>query len=169
MKIPRINHQIRAKEVRLISENGANLGVFPFEKALQYAKERNLDLIEVSKNAVPPVCKVMDFGKYLYQQKKKTKGQRKKQKIGRLKSVRISPRIAEHDFETKASLVKKFLSKGYRVRIEMFLKGREKALSDFAKEKLEDFLKKISTEMEIKTEGEIKRIPRGMEVIISRK
>jgi len=111
----------------------------------------------------------MDFGKYLYQQKKKTKGQRKKQKIGRLKSVRISPRIAEHDFETKASLVKKFLSKGYRVRIEMFLKGREKALSDFAKEKLEDFLKKISTEMEIKTEGEIKRIPRGMEVIISRK
>jgi len=169
LNIPRINNQIKAKEVRLISENGTNLGVFPFEKALQYAKERHLDLIEVSRNAVPPVCKVMDFGKYLYQQKKKAKGKRKKQKKGRLKNVRISPRIAKHDLETKANLVKKFLSKGYRVRIEMFLKGRERALSEFAKERLEDFLKKISTEMEIKREEEIKKNPRGMEIIIGKK
>jgi translation initiation factor IF-3 len=169
LKTPVANNQIRAPEVRLISEEGKNLGIFSREKALQYARERGLDLIEVSGNASIPVCRVMEFGKYLYQQKKKEKDQRKKQKAGKLKNVRISPRIATHDLETKINLANKFLLKGYKVRIEIFLKGREKALRDFAKEKLENFLQKIGEEIEIKRESEIKKTPRGMEIIISKK
>jgi translation initiation factor IF-3 len=111
----------------------------------------------------------MEFGKYLYQQKKKEKDQRKKQKAGKLKGVRISPRIAKHDLETKIGLANKFLLKGYKVRIEVFLRGREKALRDFAKERLENFLQKIEEEIEIKKESEIKKTPRGMEIIISKK
>ena len=143
------------------------MGVFLLEKAIGYARERSLDLIEVSGNITPPVCRVMDVGKYLYQQKKKKKTQKEKTKAGRLKSVRISPRISKHDLETKASLAKKFLKKDYKVKIEVFLKGREKALSNFAKEKLESFLQKIEEEIEIKEEGKLKRTPRGMEIIVS--
>ena len=96
------------------------MGIVPKEKALQYAKERHLDLIQITSNASIPVCRVMDLGKYLYQLKKKEKEQRKKQKSGKIKGIRISPRIAEHDLETKAKLVSKFLLKGYKIRIEIF-------------------------------------------------
>jgi translation initiation factor IF-3 len=145
------------------------LGIVPKEKALQYAKERHLDLIQITSNASIPVCRVMDLGKYLYQLKKKEKEQRKKQKSGKIKGIRISPRIAEHDLETKAKLVSKFLLKGYKIRIEIFLKGREKGMKEFAKQKLEDFLQKLEGEIKIKKESEIKKTPRGMEIIISKK
>ncbi len=111
----------------------------------------------------------MDIGKYLYQQKKKEKEQRKKQKSGKIKGIRISPRIAEHDLETKVKSVSKFLLKGYKIRIEVFLKGREKGMRDFAKQKLEYFLQKLEKEVEIKKESDIKKTPRGMEIIISKK
>ncbi|HOK93923.1 MAG TPA: translation initiation factor IF-3, partial [Candidatus Pacearchaeota archaeon] len=150
-----------------MSEEGKNLGIVPKEKALQYAKERDLDLIEVSSNAPIPVCRVMKIGKYLYQQEKKEKDQRKKQKAGKLKGVRISPRIAEHDLETKVDLANKFLLKGYKVKVEVFLKGREKGMRDFARERLEIFLQKIEEKTSIKRESEIKKTPRGMEIIIS--
>lgn len=153
----------------MISETGENLGVVSKEKALQYARERGLDLIEVSSNATIPVCRVMEVGKYLYQQQKKAKDQRKKQKAGRLKGIRISPRIAEHDLETKVELANKFLSKGYKVKLEVFLKGREKGMRDFAKERLEIFLQKIEEKTIIKKESDIKKTPRGMEIIISKK
>ena len=109
------------------------------------------------------------MGKYFYQQKKKKKAQKEKTNAGRLKSVRISPRISKHDLETKALLAKKFLKKDYKVRVEVFLKGREKALSNFAKDKLENFLQEIEKEIKIKEEGKLKRTPRGMEIMISRK
>ncbi len=111
----------------------------------------------------------MKIGKYLYQQEKKEKDQRKKQKAGKLKGVRISPRIAEHDLETKVDLANKFLLKGYKVKVEVFLKGREKGMRDFARERLEIFLQKIEEKTSIKRESEIKKTPRGMEIIISRK
>lgn len=140
-----------------------------FEKALNYAQERNLDLIEVSKDSNPPVCKIADFGKYLYKLKKKERGQRKGAKLGKIKNIRISLRISEHDLETKINQAKKFLEKGYKVRIEVFLKGREKTLENLAKEKLEKVYEKINTDLQIKKEGEPKKNPRGMEIIISKK
>ena len=167
--IARINNQIKAKEVQVISEKKQNMGVMPLGEALKYSMECNLELIEISKGANPPVCMVMDFGKYLYQQKKKEKGKKEKQKSGKLKGVRISLRISDHDLETKANLVKKMLSKGYRVKIELCLRGREKSLSSFAMEKLKTLFKKIEEETGIKEERKIKRSPRGMEVIISKK
>lgn len=111
----------------------------------------------------------MDFGKYLYQLEKKERTKRKGVKVGRLKSVRISLRISEHDLETKIKQTNKFLSKGYKVRIEAFLRGREKAFGDLARGKMETMIKKIDEENPIKKEGNIKRNPRGMEIIIAKK
>jgi len=145
------------------------LGVFSFEKALEYAKERNLDLIEVSQNSNPPVCRVMDFGKYLYRLQKKERNQRKGAKLGKIKNIRISLRISEHDLQTKINQAKKFLEKGYKVRIEVFLKGREKALENLAKDKLEKVFQNINSELPLKKEGETKKNPRGIEIIISKK
>lgn len=169
MKNYRINNQIRDKEVRVISEEGKNLGVFPLAEAIKLAKDRNLDLIEFSSNVAPPVCKIYELGKYLYEQKKKEKQQRKKQKVGKIKEVRITPRISEHDLETKANLIKKFIKKGFRVKIGMLLRGREKSLLDFAGGKLEYLFKKIEEETEVKRDGRVRKSPRGMEVIISKK
>ena len=169
LKIPRTNNQIRASKVRLISEQGKNLGIFPIEKALQYSRERNLDLIEVTVNTSPPVCKVGNLGKYLYQQKKKEKQQKQKQKLGKIKGVRISLRISEHDLETKANLAKKFLQKGHKVKIEVYLKGREKTLANFARKKLDNLFQKIEKDTKIKEEKGIKKTPRGLEVIIAKR
>lgn len=139
------------------------------EEAIRHAKEKKLDLIEVSSNIAPPICRISDLGKYLYEQKKKEKQQRKKQKIGKVKEVRISLRISEHDLETKANQTKKFIEKGYRVKIEVFLRGREKALRDFARQKLEYLLKKIEEGTEVKKDSEVKKSPIGLEVILSKK
>ncbi len=168
LRKPKINNQITAKEVRLISEKGENLGVVSLEKALKYAKEQNLDLIEVSKDSQPPVCKLMNFGKYLYNLQKKERHQRKGTKLGKIKNIRISLRISEHDLQTKINQAKKFLEKGYKVKIEVFLRGREKALLDIAKEKLGSVFEKINSEIPLKKEGEAKKNPRGMEIIISK-
>lgn len=145
------------------------MGKFSLEKALQYARERNLDLIEVSAKSNPPVCRVMEFGKYLYRLQKKEKTQRKGAKVGKLKNVRISLRISQHDLETKAEKTKKFLEKGYKVRVEVFLRGREKTFSDLAKEKLEKMFENVNAEVPLKKEGEIKKNPRGMEILIAKK
>jgi translation initiation factor IF-3 len=153
----------------VISEKNENIGKLSLEKALQYARERNLDLIEVSANSNPPVCRVMELGKYLYRLKKKERTQRKGAKIGKLKNIRISLRISQHDLETKAEKTKKFLSKGYKVRIEVFLRGREKAFSNLAKAKLEKMFENINADIPLKKEGEMKKNPRGMEIIISKK
>ncbi|MDD5552155.1 MAG: translation initiation factor IF-3 [Candidatus Pacebacteria bacterium] len=169
MRKPRVNNQITEREIRVIGKEGENLGVLSLEESLQYAKECGLDLIEISRNSNPPVCKVMDLGKYMYQEEKKAKKKRKGAKIGKLKNIRISLRISEHDLETKINQTKKFLEKGYKARIEVFLRGREKALSNLAREKLETVFGNINTKMPLKKEGEIKRNPRGMEIIISKK
>lgn len=128
------------------------------------AKEEGLDLIEIAPNAKPPVCRIMDYGKFQYQKSRKEKMQKAKQKRTEIKGVRISPRIGQHDLNFKAKQAEKFLNQGHKVKIEMILKGREKGLIDIAREKLNQFIEII--DLETVFEQEIKRQPRGLFVII---
>lgn len=163
---PRLNHQIRISPIRLIDENGQNLGVVETSQALKLAQDKGLDLIEIAPNIRPPVCKIMDHGKYQYQKSKEQKQQKTKQKKIETKGIRISLRIDKHDLETKAKQANKFLEQGHKVRIEMILRGREKGLFEMAKEKLNQFVELISSE--IKIEQEIRKQPRGLSVIIGK-
>ena len=162
-----INNQIRAREVRLIDKDGKQLGVLRLEDALRKAREAGRDLIQVTQKIDPPVCKIADYGKYAYQMKKKERKQ-KSQKIGELKSIRLRFNISPHDLETRAKTAEKFLKKGYKVRIEMVLRGREKYLSNFARQKLNQFLEILRNLIAIKVEREIKRETRGLTMIITR-
>jgi len=162
-----INYQIRASEVRVIDETGKQIGVMPAAEALQMAKERNLDLIQVTEKAIPPVCKIGDSGKFLYRLKKKERTA--KPKGGELKGIRLGFKISDHDLETRAKQSEKFLKKGNKVRIEMRLRGRERALQGFAREKIEKFLGVLEKLVPIKIERELKKQPRGLTVIVSRK
>jgi len=166
LKYPFINNRIRAREVRVIDETGKQLGVFPLEEALRLAQERNLDLIQVTEKVEPPVCKLGDYGKYLYSLEKKEKTT--KTKAGEIKGVRISFAISPHDLETKAKMAEKFLKKGYRIRVELILKGRQKALGDFAKGKMNQFLETLGKLTPFKTERDLKREPRGFTMIITK-
>lgn len=168
LKKPLINRQIRDREVRVVDETGKQLGVMSLEKALQEAEERNLDLIQVTEKVTPPVCKIMDYGKYLYQEKKKEKQAVKKQKGGELKGIRLTFNISQHDMETRAKQAEKFLKEGDKIRIELILRGREKALGNFAKEKINKFLEVMGTLLPYKVERELKREPRGFSMIISK-
>lgn len=150
----------------MIDEKGQNLGIIPTEQALRLAEERNLDLVEVSPQTRPPVCRIIDFGKYQYQQTKKQREQRAKQKKTGLKGIRIGLRTGQHDLEMKAKQADKFLEKGHKVRLEIILRGREKAHQDLAKEKLENFRKLITTENII--EQEPKKYPRGLSMVITK-
>jgi len=136
-------------------------------QALQIAKERKLDLIQVTEKVMPPVCKLGDFGKYLYQQQKKERST-KHQKGGRIKGIRLSFGISEHDLEVRAKIAEKFLKEGDKVRIEMQLRGREKAHQDFAKEKIKKFLEILDKLIPIKIERDLKREMRGLTMIISK-
>lgn len=128
------------------------------------AQEKGLDLIEIAPNVRPPVCKIMDFGKYKYQQAQQERKQKTKQKVTKIKGIRISVRTGQHDLETKAKQAGKFLEKGHKIRIEMKLRGREKALINTAREKLENFINLIP--LSIKFEQDIKRQPSGLSVVI---
>jgi len=139
------------------------------EKAIQIAKERGFDLIQVTEKVSPPICKIMDYGKYLYQQKKKEKTAKQHQKGSELKGIRLGFGISEHDLEIRAKQAEKFLKKGNKIRIEMKLRGREKALGQFAKEKVNKFLEILNNLIPIKIEGELRRQPRGLTMIVSKK
>ena len=162
-----VNNRIRAQQVRLIDETGKQLGIMPLLKALQIAEGRNLDLIQVTEKVEPPVCKLGDYGKYLYQEEKKERSTHKR-KGSYLKGIRLTFNISLHDLETKANLAGKFLNKGNKVRIEMPLRGREKTLGDFAKEKMNKFLEVLKNITPIKIERELKREPRGLTMIIAK-
>lgn len=162
-----LNNQIRAKEVRLIDETGKQIGVVSLQEALQMARERNLDLIQVTEKVEPPVCKIEDYGKYLYREEKKSRSI-KKQKGGELKGIRLTYNISLHDLETRAHQAEKFLNKGDVVRVELTLRGREKALQDFAKEKVNKFLEILNNIIPIKIEKGLKRESRGLIMIISK-
>jgi translation initiation factor IF-3 len=163
-----INNQIRASQVRLVDETGKNLGVVSLDEALKIAKERNLDLIQVTEKIDPPVCKLGDYGKYIYSLQKKERGEKSK-KIGEVKTLRLGVSISTHDLETKAHLAEKFLNKGNKVKIELMLKGREEAFPLLAKEKIKQFLEIIEKTIPIKVENELKKVGRNFIIIISKK
>ncbi len=162
-----MNNQIRAEKVRVVDEEGKQLGVFKIEEALKIAKEKGLDLIKVTDKTWPPVCRLADYGKFIYQEKKKEK-QKKQNKGGELKNLRLRFNISEHDLTTRIKAAEKFLKKGYKVRIEMVLRGREKALSDHAKERIEKFLETLKDIIPFNVEREIKREGRGITTIITK-
>ena len=120
-----INEQIRAREVQLIGKDGEKLGTMSTNKALEIAEEKKLDLVLVSPNSVPPVCKIMDYGKYKFEQAKKEKEAKKKQKVQETKEIRITPNIEEHDFGFKAKNIRKFIEDGNKVKITVRFRGRE--------------------------------------------
>lgn len=120
-----INEQIRAKEVQVIDENGEKKGVMRFHDALDLAYDKKLDLVLVAPNAQPPVCKLMNYGKYKFEQAKKEKEAKKKQKVFEVKEIRITPNIEQHDFEFKAKNARKFLEDGNKVKITVRFRGRE--------------------------------------------
>ena len=150
--------------MRVIDETGANLGTLNTQEAINIAKERGLDLVEVSDKVDPPICKIVDYGKYKYTQEKKEKKQQAHQKKSEIKGVRIGLATSSHDLEIRAHQIEKFFKEGHKVRVEMKLRGREKAHGDLAKEKLELFLTTILGG--VKREEEIKRTPQGMGVTI---
>lgn len=161
-----INNFIRAKEVRVISETGEQLGVMNIFAAIDLAKSRNLDLIQVTEKVEPPVCRIGDYGKYLYSLQKKEK--KIKTRGGGLKELRLTYNISPHDIETRAKQAEKFLKDGDKVKISLVLRGREKAFSYLAKDKIQIFFNKINELLPIKTERELKKEPRGFTTIISK-
>ena len=134
-----MNERIRAREIRVIGEDGEQFGILTVNEALALAAEKSLDLVEISPNATPPVCKIMDYGKFKYEKTKKEKENKKKQKNVVIKEIRIKPHIDEHDKETKISQIKKFIEKEYKVKISLRLSGREKLHAESAVKILDDF------------------------------
>jgi translation initiation factor IF-3 len=126
----RINDRIRAREIRVIDENGEQLGILPPFEALKIARERGLDLVEVSPNAVPPVCRIQDYGRYLYEKEKSERAARKKQKVIVVKEVKFSVTVDEHDYQTKKNQAIKFLSGGDKVKASLRFRGRQMAHRD---------------------------------------
>ena len=153
----RINEEIRAREVRLVGEESEQLGIMSLRDALQVAMERNVDLVEIAPTAKPPVCKLMDYGKYKYEQAKRDKEARKKHKTTEIKEVKLRPNIEDHDFETKARNAQRFLNDGDKVKVTIMFRGREITHPDLGRTlclRLAEFLKAEAViEREPKLEG----------------
>jgi len=130
----RVNNQIRARQVRVIDENGEQLGILDPRDAVREAESRELDLVEVAPQAVPPVCRIMDYGKYRYEQKRRARESRKHQHTVTLKEIKFRPKIDKHDFEFKANHVREFLAAGNKVKITIMFRGREMAHPEFGQE-----------------------------------
>jgi len=151
---PRINDRIRASEIRLIGAEGENVGVVSPDRAMQLAEEAGLDLVEISPNATPPVCKIMDFGKFKYEQQKRESEARKKQKIIEVKEVKFRPNTDVHDYDVKMRNVTRFLEAGDKVKITLRFRGREMAHQNLGRELLERVAE------DIKEIGKVENMPR---------
>lgn len=166
-KETQINEEIRAKEVRVIDADGQMIGILPISEALQKAEEAGLDLINVSPNAEPPVCKILDYGKYKYEMQKREKEAKKKQTVTEIKEVRLSTFIEEHDLKTKANAASKFIKQGDKVKVSLRLRGRERDYADRAKDVMVQFAEGLSDisvlEKEPKFEG------RGLMMVLAPK
>lgn len=162
-----INGQIRAKEVQLISDTGEKLGMVPLARALEIAGDKKLDLVLVSPNSQVPVCKIMNYGKYKFEQAKKEKEAKKKQKVLEVKELRVTPNIEEHDFEFKSKNARKFLEDGNKVKITVRFRGREVNNSKAGENVLNKFIEKLedvaTVEKQPKLEG------RNMFTILAKK
>ena len=162
-----INGQIRDKEVRVIAENGDQLGVMPVKEAMKLAQEAELDLVKIAPKAQPPVCKIIDYGKYRYELARKEKEAKKKQKTVEVKEVRISPNIDTNDLNTKVNNAKKFIAKGNKVKVTLRFRGREMAHMQQSKHLLDDFAEMLAevavVEKPAKLEG------RSMSMVLTEK
>ncbi len=136
-----INEQIRDREVRLIGEDGEQLGIMSAKDAMKLAQEANLDLVKIAPTAKPPVCKIVDYGKYRYELARKEKEAKKKQKVTDVKEIRLSPNIDENDLTTKANQARKFITKGDKVKVALRFRGREMAHMSAGREILDSFSK----------------------------
>lgn len=141
----RINEMIRVREVRLIDDEGNQRGIVPTLEALKLAKEKDLDLVEVSPNANPPVCKILDFGKYRFEQEKKLRESKKNQKVLKLKEIRMQPKIGPGDLDTKAKHVQEFLDEGDKVKVTIRFRGRELAHTELGYDVLNEVLKRLTS------------------------
>ena len=163
----RINHQIRATEVRVINPDGLNIGVMSVSDALRQAQEFGLDLIEISPNAVPPIAKIMDYGKFQYEEKKKLRNAKSKTKTVEVKSIQVKIGTGEHDLALKAKKASEWLKDGDRVKLELFLKGRSKFMDfPFLKERLDRMLVFITEKYKIADPPQ--KSPKGITVILER-
>ena len=162
-----INEQIRDKEIRLIGESGEQLGIMSSREALKLAEEAGLDLVKIAPTAKPPVCKIVDYGKYRYEQARKEKEARKKQKTIEIKEIRLSPNIDTNDLNTKINAAKKFLTKGDKVKVTLRFRGREMAHMNASKHILDDFAEALTeiavVEKPAKVEG------RSMTMVLAEK
>ena len=153
----RINEEIRIREVRVTDENGEQLGIMQTRDALRLAEERHLDLVEVAPKARPPVCKIMDFGKYRYEQQKRDKEARKKQKVVTIKEVKLRPNIEQHDFDVKLKNAQRFIEEGNKVKVTIMFRGRELSHPEIGSTVLDKIAKTlgdtVSVERAAKLEG----------------
>ncbi|TCL60901.1 translation initiation factor 3 (bIF-3) [Hydrogenispora ethanolica] len=153
----RINEEIRAREIRVVSADGEQLGIMQVRDALRIALEKELDLVEVAPNAKPPVCRIMDYGKYRYEQSKREREARKKQRIIEIKEIRMTPKIEEHDFQVKVKAAQKFLKDGDKVKAIIRFRGREIVHADLGKSLLMQLFESVRDgavmEREPKIEG----------------
>ncbi len=150
----RINSRIRSREVRVVGEEGEQLGVLSIQDALRRAEEAGLDLVEVAPTAAPPVCRIMDYSRYKYEQEKREKEARKKQKVIHIKEIRMGPKIGEHDYQFKLRNLEEFLKRGDKVKVSMMFRGREMAHMDLGRK----ILDRVSSD--VSSIGEIEETPR---------
>ena len=139
-----INEQIRDREIRLIGENGEQLGIMSAREAMKLAEEAELDLVKIAPTAKPPVCKIIDYGKYRYEMARKEKEAKKKQKVVEVKEIRMSPNIDTNDLNTKMNAAKKFLDKGNKVKVTLRFRGREMAHMQSSRHILDDFAESLA-------------------------
>ncbi|MBQ3671051.1 MAG: translation initiation factor IF-3 [Treponema sp.] len=140
----RINEQIRVREIRLVDEGGGESGIMPTVEALKLARERDLDLVEVSPTANPPVCKILNYGKYKFEQEKRLRDSRKNQKALKIKEIRMQPKIGSGDLDTKAKHVQEFLDEGDKVKVTIRFRGRELAHTELGYDVLNEVLKRLT-------------------------
>jgi len=139
-----MNERIRAREVRVIDDESGQLGIMPPFEAIKKARERGLDLVEISPTATPPVCKIMDYGKFLYEQEKKERAAKKKQKVIAVKEVKFSINVDDHDYETKKNHVLRFLAEGDKVKASLRFRGREMAHRNLGRDMIERLIRDVS-------------------------
>lgn len=152
---PRINEEIRVKEVRLIDAEGENRGIVTIQEALRIADEAGLDLIEISPQTTPPVCKVLDYGKYKYEAQKRKAEAKKNQKVVEIKELKLRPMIDKHDYEVKVKQAKKFLAEGNKVKFTMRFKGRELSANDMGRAVLQRLLDDLDTAAKLESEPKL--------------
>ncbi len=169
MSIPsvRINHQIKVPEVRVIGAEGENIGVISISEALSRARDAGLDLIEISPKANPPVAKIMDYGKFQYDENKKLKASKAKAKVVEVKSLQVKIGTGEHDLTLKAKKASEWLTEGHRIKMDLFLPGRTKYLDEkFLRERMDRLLKLLTVDYNVA--GPAVKSPKGMTILIEK-